>query len=124
MKVFLLFSFFLAATITHAQKSGRVEQLPPGLYEVQKSKNSPGMASDIVLLNDNQYKLRNQSEVSEYKFSATAQRVLFISGPLKGIFAKTVISAGAPAIVLPKKENEDLGYRLAEADVWAFFKRQ
>jgi hypothetical protein len=123
MKFFLLFSLLLSTLLTHAQ-SGKVDNLPAGVYEVQKAKASSALSNDIVILNDNQYRLRNESEVNEYKFSATAQRVLFISGPLKGIFAKTVINAGAPAILLPKKENEALGYRLAEADVWAFYKRQ
>ena len=123
MKVFLLLTFLIAATLSHAQNR-EVGQLPAGVYEVQKGKPEAAFSGDIVLLNDNQYKLRNGSELGEYKFSVTAQRVLFISGPLKGIFAKTVINAGAPAIVLPKKENEALGYRLAEADVWAFYKRQ
>ncbi len=123
MKVFLLFFALITASFTNAQKA-TVDQLPAGVYEVQKAKGSNAFSGDIVLLNDNQYKIRNQSEVSEYKFSATAQRVLFISGPLKGIYAKTVINGGAPAIVLPKKENDALGYRLAEADVWAFYKRQ
>jgi hypothetical protein len=123
MKFFLLFSFFIASTFSNAQ-SGKVADLPIGVYEVQKAKGNAPFSGDIVLLNDSQYKLRNGSEVYEYKFSATAQRVLFISGPLKGVYAKTVLNAGAPAIVLPKKENEELGYRFAEADVWAFYKRQ
>lgn len=123
MKFFLLFSFLIASTFSNAQ-SGKVADLPVGVYEVQKAKGNTPFSGDIVLLNDNQYKIRNESEVNEYKFSATAQRVLFISGPLKGVYAKTVMNAGAPAIVLPKKENDELGYRFAEADVWAFFKRQ
>jgi hypothetical protein len=123
MKFFLLFSLLIVTTFSQAQ-SGKVSDLPIGVYEVQKAKVGSPFSGDIVLLNDNQYKLRNESEVNEYKFSATAQRVLFISGPLKGIYAKTVMNAGAPAIVLPKKENDELGYRFAEADVWAFYKRQ
>ena len=123
MKFFLLFTLLTVAVTAQAQ-SGKVTQLPAGVYEVPKAKGSAAFSGDIILLDDNRYKQRNQSEVGEYKFSATAQRVLFVSGPLKGIYAKTVISAGAPAIVLPKKENEELGYRLAEADVWALYKRQ
>ena len=123
MKFFLLFSLLMVTTFSNAQ-SGKVTDLPVGVYEVQKANADKLFSGDLVLLNDNQYKLRNESEVSEYKFSATAQRVLFISGPLKGIYAKTVMNAGAPAIVLPKKENDELGYRFAEGDVWAFYKRQ
>lgn len=123
MKFFLLFFFLTAALFTHAQ-SGKVTNLPAGVYEVQKAKAGSAFNGDIILLDDSRYKLRNETEISEYKFSATAQRVLFISGPLKGIYAKTAINGGAPAILLPKKENEALGYKLAEADVWAFYKRK
>jgi hypothetical protein len=120
MKFFLLFSLLIAASFTNAQ-TGKVSSLPAGVYEVQKAGK---LSHDIILIDDSHYRLRNEDTVSEYKFSATAQRVLFISGVLKGVFAKTVINGDAPAIVLPKKENEALGHRLADADVWAQFKRQ
>jgi len=119
MKFFLLCTLFFAATFTNAQ-TGKVSSLPPGVYEVTKAGK---LANDIILIDDSHYKLRNEDTVSEYKFSATAQRVLFISGALKGVFAKTVVSGDAPAIVLPKKENEALGHHLAETDVWAKYKR-
>ncbi len=120
MKFFLLCTLLMAATFTHAQNS-KVSKLPPGIYEVQKAGK---INYDIILIDDSHYKLKHEDTVSEYKFSATAQRVLFITGALKGLFAKTVVSGNAPAIVLPKKENEALGHQLADVDVWAKYKRQ
>lgn len=120
MKVFLLLTFLIAASFTNAQ-NGKVDNLPAGVYEVQNAGGA--LTNDIILLDDSHYKLRNETTVSEYKFSVTAQRVLFISGALKGVFAKAVDNGGAPAIVLPKKENEALGHHLANADVWARYKR-
>lgn len=120
MKFFLLLTLLTAASFTQAQ-TGKVSSLPAGVYEVQKAGK---LSHDIILIDDSHYKLRNEDTVSEYKFSATAQRVLFISGALKGFFAKTVVNGDAPAIVLPKKENEALGYQLADTDVWAKYKRK
>lgn len=123
MKLFLLFTLLIATSFSNAQNGG-VDQLPAGVYEVQKAKTGNPFAGDIILLNDSQYKIRNSDETGDYKFSVTAQRVLFISGSLKGIYAKTVLNGGLPAIVLPQKENEALGYKLAGADVWAFYRKQ
>ena len=124
MKFSLLFLFFIASVAARAQ-SGKVEQLPAGIYEISKLAAQEKLASgQIILLDDSHYKLRNEPGVSDYKFSATAQRILFLSGPLKGAYAKTVVNGGAPAIVLPRKENEELGLKLANADVWAYYKKQ
>jgi hypothetical protein len=124
MKFFLLSLFFIASVAVQAQ-SGKVNRLPPGTYEIRKSAPLEKISSsEIILLDDNHYKLKNEKEVSNYKFSATAQRVLFLSGPLQGAYARIVVNSGVPAIVLPHKENEELGLKLADADVWAYYKKQ
>jgi len=119
MKLFLLLLFFVPFTRSQAQQ-GQVAHLPTGTYQIQ---NNSAFKGDIILLDDSHYKLSNENTVGEYKFSATAQRVLFTSGTLKGAFARTVINAGEPAITLPRKENEELGFKLVQTDLQAFYKK-
>ena len=97
--------------------------LPIGKYETHlnetKTKWSQG---DIILLDASRYKITTNEEIGEYKFSATAQRVFFVSGPLKAAFAKTILDTGKATIVLPFAENDQQGLKLASADVFAYFK--
>lgn len=118
MKVLLLFAFLTVSSLVQAQP---VNRLPAGTYVVQN--NSATFKSDIVLIDDSHYKLSAETAVGEYKFSATAQRILFLSGTLKGAFARTTMSGAQPAITLPLKENEDLGFKLIQADLQALYKR-
>lgn len=120
MKLFLLMLSFVSVAMVQAQ-SGQVNQLPVGTYQIQN--NSTAFKGDIVLLDDNHYKLSTEGTAGEYKFSATAQRILFLNGTLKGAFARTVISGSVPAIILPRKENEDIGFKLVQADLQAFYKK-
>jgi hypothetical protein len=62
--------------------------------------------------------------MGEYRYSATAQRVLFTSGALKGAFARAALNGSDLAIVLPARENEELGMKLSGADIWAVYKKQ
>jgi hypothetical protein len=118
MRFLLLLLFLTVYTASHAQQ---VSQLPVGTYQVQRS--SKASIGDIMLVDDSHYKLSNDNTVGEYKFSATAQRILFLSGALKGAFARTVISGGEPAIMLPLKENTDLGFKRIQTDLQAFYKK-
>jgi hypothetical protein len=120
MKCLLLLIFFTASFTLNAQQ-GQVAQLPPGTYQIQN--NGTSFKGDIILVDDSRYKLSTESTVGEYKFSATAQRVLFLSGTLKGAFARTVMRGPDPAILLPRKENEALGFKLVQTDLQAFYKR-
>lgn len=120
MKFLLLFLFFAASVSLQAQQ-GQVTHLPPGTYQVQN--NNTAFKGNIILTDDSHYKLSTENTVGEYKFSATAQRVLFLSGPLKGAFARTVSNGADPVIVLPRKENEAIGFKLVQTDLQAFYKR-
>jgi hypothetical protein len=121
MKLVLLLSFF---TVTGLLAQNKNNDLPIGRYETvlsqTKSKWSQG---DIILIDANHYKITSNEEVGEYKFSATAQRVFFVSGPLKTAFAKTILNTNRPTIILPVAENEQQGLKLATADVIAYFKK-
>lgn len=119
MKFFLLLLFFSTSVMA---QSGQVTHLPPGTYQVQNN-DGKSFKGDIVLLDDAHYKLSTENTVGEYKFSATAQRLLFLSGTLKGAFARTTMSGTDPVIVLPRKENEELGFKLIQADLQAFYKK-
>lgn len=117
----LLLLLVLNTTIARAQ-SASVSHLPPGTYQVQNN-DGKSFKGDIVLLDDSHYKLSAENTVGEYKFSATAQRILFLSGTLKGAFARTTVSGTDPAILLPRKENEELGFKLIQTDLQAFYKK-
>lgn len=120
MKCILLVLFF-AASISLQAQPGQVTHLPPGTYQIQNGNTS--FKGDIVLVDDSHYKLSSENTTGEYKFSATAQRILFLSGTLKGAFARTTGSDNDPVIILPRKENEALGFKLVQADLQAFYKR-
>lgn len=126
MKLTLLLSLFAIATVFSISKvlsQKNTTNLPIGKYEtVLKQTQSKWNQGDIILVDGNHYKITTSDEVGEYKFSATAQRIFFVSGPLKTAFAKTILDAGKPTIVLPAAENEQQGLKLATTDVFAYFK--
>lgn len=119
MKSFLLVLFLVASTAMHAQS---VSQLPAGTYQIQGNGKAT-FKGDVILIDDSHYKLSTENTVGEYKFSATAQRILFLSGTLKSAFARTIMSGTDPAIVLPLKENAELGFKLVQTDLQAFYKK-
>ena len=120
MKVFLLSSILMLAIITDAQ--GQVQNLPTGKYETVK-KNNAGKweRGDIILLDNNKYKLSTSDETGDYRFSSAAQRIFFTSGPLKSLFAKTSTNNNSPIIVLPVAENDQVGFKLS-GEVWCYHK--
>lgn len=123
MKPLLLFSFFsfLAVSVWGQNKS--LHALPSGKYETTvKESRDKWKKGDIILIDGNKYRISSSDEVGEYKFSATAQRIFFISGPLQTVFAKTAVNAEKPAIILPAAENEQQGTKLAPTDVVAYLK--
>jgi hypothetical protein len=121
MKLFLL-SFLLFSSVGLLAQTAKVASLPAGTYSVQSNNPDNWPLGDIVLVDDSHYKTGSENATGEYKFSAAAQRVLFVSGPLKGAFAKTVLNGSTPAIILPLKENKEVGFKLA-VDVWAYYKK-
>jgi len=124
MRSYLLILFVILSFVANAQ-SDRIASLPVGTYEIQNTTATTKFSyGDIMLLADNHYRLKNEDIVGDYKFSATAQRILFLSGTLKGAFARTTTNADGLAIVLPLKENEELGIKLADADIWAFYRKR
>jgi hypothetical protein len=89
-----------------------------GKYETYlKQTQNKWTTGDIILLSSNQYKVSSGNEVGEYRFSASAQRIFFVSGPLKTVFAKTELNGDKPAIILPFLENEQQGLKMISADV-------
>ena len=124
MKSFLLMLFFTATLSADAQ-SARVNSLPAGTYEIQNQNGTSRFVSgDIILIDESHYKLSDETTAGDYKFSATAQRVLFISGTLKGVYAKATLIGSEPAIIFPSKENGEIGFKLVDTDVWAFFRKK
>jgi hypothetical protein len=112
MKLFLLSVVsVLFFKMSNAQE--QVNALPAGKYEtVIKNQQNKWERGDIILLDQNKYKISSSDETGEYRFSVTAQRVFFTSGPLKSIYAKTSLNNQTPVIVLPVAENEQLGLKL------------
>lgn len=123
MKQILLFSFFMAITVAALSQSGTANSLPAGRYETSlKQSQNKWTQGDIILLDDSRYKTTTNEEVGEYKYSSTAQRIFFVSGPLKTIFAKITWNSNKPAILIPAAENEKQGLKIASADVVGTFK--
>jgi hypothetical protein len=120
MKVFLL--SLTALFVLHVNAQTQVQTLPTGKYEtVIKSNENKWERGDIILLEGNKYKLSTSDETGDYRFSSAAQRIFFISGPLKSLYAKTSVSNDSPAIILPVAENEQIGFKLS-AEVWCYFR--
>jgi hypothetical protein len=120
MKLFLLFTVLSLAVLS--SKAQTVSNLPSGKYETIIKNNGKWDKGDIVLLDEGHYKITSGNETGEYRFSVTAQRLFFTSGPLKGIFAKTTQSNNVPAILIPLSENQQLGLKLATADIVGYLK--
>jgi hypothetical protein len=123
MKLFLLTSFLLISAIAATAQSDKVITLTAGTYAIQSGNDANWSHGSIVLIDDSHYKTSNETIIGDYRFSATAQRILFLSGSLKGVFARTAINAGAVAIILPLKENVELGFKMANTDVVAYYKK-
>jgi hypothetical protein len=114
-----LFLFFVTA-FTLSAFAQDISRLPAGRYEGSiQNTASRWEQGDLVLLDDFHYKTSNSNETGEYRFSATAQRVFFISGYLKGAVAKTKMINGSPAIHFPFAENQQVGVRIASGDLVA-----
>lgn len=120
MKLFLLSVILFFTLQLKAQK--QVQSLPAGKYETMiRNHENTWEHGDIILLNENKYKLSTGNETGEYRFSSAAQRIFFISGPLKNLYAKTSMNNETPAIVLPVAENEQNGLKLS-SEVWCYYK--
>lgn len=100
-----------------------VSALPAGRYEtVNKSSQDKWERGDIILMSDNKYSVSSTQEVGEYRFSVTAQRIFFTSGPLKSLYARTSLGNDKnPVIVLPVPENEQMGLKLS-SEVWCYYR--
>ena len=123
MKAFLLSCFFVLAIIACKAQTSQVSSLPAGKYEtIIKSSMIKWERGDIIILPENKYKISTSDEVGDYKFSVSAQRIFFTSGPLKCMYAKTSMDNNTPAIVLPVVENQQLGQKLP-SEVWCYHKQ-
>ncbi|MCU7551706.1 hypothetical protein OCK74_21475 [Chitinophagaceae bacterium LB-8] len=125
MKTFLLsiITTLLFYTAGHAQ-NGKVNSLPPGRYEtVLKQAPKKWTQGDIIILDDQRYKVSTSNDIGEYRFSATAQRIFFLSGPLKTVYAKTLTTGNQPSIILPLSENSRQGVDMVGTDVLAVLKK-
>lgn len=122
MKRFLLILIiFLFASHGMAQNK-TVNSLPHGKYEtVLKQDQHKWERGDIILINESQYKMSKGSEIGEYRFSITAQRVFFTSGPLKNLYARTATNDNIPVIVLPVAENQQTGMNLP-SEILAYYR--
>lgn len=113
MKAFILSSTLSLACLVLNAQDNQVNTLPAGKYEMFTGNNQGKWdMGDIILLPENKYKISTSDEVGEYKFSVTAQRVFFTSGPLKSLYAKTSMNKDVPAIVLPVSENAQFAHKI------------
>ena len=123
MKYFLLSFIFIFSIILARAQTSQVNSLPSGTYQtVVKSNQNKWERGDIVLMDNNKYKVTSSPEVGSYRFSVTAQRVFFTSGPLKSVYAKTSLNKDTPTIILPVSENQQLGQNLP-SDVCGYYRK-
>jgi hypothetical protein len=123
MKLFLLFIPFVFSVFLTTAQNNQTSALPEGRYEaIVKQNQSRWNMGDIILLDGSHYKISTSDETGEYRFSETAQRIFFTSGPLKSVFARTALNANKPVIIIPVAENEQQGLNLVSNDVWAYLK--
>lgn len=112
----LLFVLLLSATALQAQQ---VNTLPAGQYNARiKSSQAKWNYGDLQLKSDGSYTITSSREAGEYKFSVAAQRVFFLSGPLKGMYATTTLYNQKPVIVFPANDSQPIAL---EGDVWAYW---
>ena len=124
MKTFLLVTFMSILFYAGHAQNGKVNSLPTGRYEtVLKQATKKWPQGDIIILDDQRYKVSTSNEIGEYRFSATAQRIFFLSGPLRTVYAKTLTTGNQPSIILPLSENSRQGVNLIGADVLAVLKK-
>lgn len=115
MKPFLLYIIFACSALS--VKAQNVSQLLPGKYESKtKLAQNSWEKGDIIILDENRYKLSGDSEIGDYRFSVAAQRIFFTSGPLKSAYTKVALRNSKPVIIFPAEQNGDLGLT---AEVWA-----
>lgn len=121
MKALLLFISLVVSVFAQAQNTP-VNTLLPGKYEtIIKDNQLKWERGDIIILDGGKYKLSTSNDVGDYKFSITAQRIFFTSGPLKSMFARTSLTNDTPAIILPYSENEQMGNKLP-SEVWCYYR--
>lgn len=112
--VYLFVLFFLSARIAHAQN---VTTLPTGKYNAKtKAAQNKWEKGDVLLLDEDRYRMSNGTEAGNYRFSVAAQRIFFTSGPLKGAYTKVILLNNKAVIVFPVEQNGELGLT---AEVWA-----
>ena len=110
----LIVTFACMAVFAKAQN---VTAISPGKYETRfKNAAKKWEKGDVIILDDNRYKLSDNEEVGEYKFSVAAQRIFFTSGPLKSAFTKVILNNNKPAIIFPTEKNGELGIT---SEIWA-----
>jgi hypothetical protein len=98
-------------------KAQNVSELPAGKYETKiKAAQNKWEKGDIIIIDDTHYKLSTSGDIGEYKFSVAAQRIFFVSGPLKSAFTKVAAANGKPVIILPIEQNGSLGLT---GEIWA-----
>jgi hypothetical protein len=123
MKYFLLSFVFIFSIILARAQNSQVNNLPSGTYEtVVKNNQNKWERGDIILIDNNKYRVSSSSEVGDYRFSVTAQRIFFTSGPLKSVYAKTSLNKDTPTIILPVSENEQLGLKLP-SEVYGYYRK-
>ena len=123
MKAFILSSTMILISLISRAQDIQVNNLPAGKYEtVTRHNQAKWDLGDIILMPENKYKVSTSDEVGDYKFSVTAQRVFFTSGPLKSLYAKTAMKNDKPQIVLPVSENTQFGQKIP-SDIVGFLKQ-
>lgn len=110
----------MAAAFVAVALPSHAADLPTGDYEPYfygwDGSLTYWLAGDISIQGKNHYSFQNE----EGRYEVVGDRIKFEGGPLDGAYAVVKQSSGEPAIVLPRKENENLGKKFAVSDIWAY----
>jgi hypothetical protein len=118
-----MFRRILAIAVFAMVLPAQAAELPAGTYEPYftgwDGSLTYWLAGDIRIQAGNRYVFQDETG----GFAVNGTRITFDGGPLDGAYAEVRESSGEPAIVIPRKQNEELGKDFAVSDIWAYRKK-
>lgn len=76
---------------------------------------------DLLLIDKQRYCITGAADTGMYRASFTAQRIFFVSGPMRGAYAKLGWYQNKPAIEWPLHENSH--HQLANGSLRAIYQQ-
>lgn len=94
--------------------------LPTGRYQTWVTQGTARWdKGDLLLVDEKRYCITGAADTGMYRASFTAQRIFFVSGPLRGANARLAWYHNQPAIEWPLFENNQ--HQLANSSIRAIY---